>query len=1054
MIVHLYRNVRLLLLALILIGVWGLSSFATLPRLEDPELISRNAVVTTLLPGASAERVEALITENIEREITDIEEIVTYESTSRAGTSILEIELAERVTASEVDTIWSRVRDNLGDAAVAFPGGTTDPELEEVEVKAYALVLALTWEQDEAPSYAILRRLASTLKDRLDALPGTESVDLFGEPDEEVVVEVDPWQLTSLGLSTDALARQLAQTDVKQSAGQLRGPQDLLLEVSGELDSLARLAQTPIRLRDSGQAVTLGEVAQIRKGTVEPLREAAIASGRPAIALGVFVRSDYRLDQWTQQVQPVLDAFRSQLSEGLALRVLFDQTRYVTTRLNGLIFNLLLGGALVFAVTLVMMGWQSAVIVGTALPLSLLIVFGLMGLLGIPLHQMSITGLIVALGILIDTAIVMVDEVRHRLRPVVSKGPAADGQRVAGPAAAEVAISQSVQHLAVPLLSSTITTVLAFMPIALLPGSVGEFVGTIGVGVILAVSASFALSITVIPVLAAHLDRGWQRRLERRSRRSSLTVAWWRDGISIPAIARGYRALLRQMLQRPLWGIALALLLPAAGFLQAPFLDQQFFPASDRDQVQIELELSASTSLEETQAVAKQMRDRLLTQGAVADVHWFVGTSAPRFYYNLTGGRDNEANYAQAMVQLTQRSSAPLVQQLQRDIDDAFPTTRAVVRQLEQGPPFDAPIEVRLYGPEVDRLRAIGEGVRSQLVAIPSVTHTRASLNEVRPQVQFALDETAARRAGLDYVTVARQLDQTLEGVQGGSLLEETEELPVRVRVLGGDQPVSNYRASLKDIASLPLISASEASPEGNASANAWVSLDALGDVALTAEPAKITHYNGQRVNVIQGFLEAGTLPATALSQFQRQLQLDLPPGYSLGFGGEAEERSSAVGNLVSTVGVLAVLTVATLVLSLGSFRLALLIGGVAIAAFGLGLFSVALFGYPFGFNPIIGTIGLIGVAINDSIVVLSALNADPGARRGDRAAAQRVVLRSTRHVLATTLTTMVGFVPLLLDGGEFWPPLAVAIAGGVAGATLLALFFIPSAYLWVGQRR
>ncbi|HHP7245033.1 MAG TPA: efflux RND transporter permease subunit [Elainellaceae cyanobacterium] len=1013
-----YRNTRLLILILILIMVWGIASFHTLPRLEDPELVSRNATVTTFLPGADSERIEALVTEKIEDEIAEIEEILTYESTSRGGVSVIEIELSEQVTDAEVSSIWSRVRDKLDDAALEFPIGATDPELEEVEVKAYALVIALTWERDDAPNYTILRRLAASLKDRLDALPGTESVDQFGEPNEEIVVQVDPARLAGLGLSPQTLSLQLVQTDAKTAAGQLRGPtNDVPLEIDSELDSLNRLARTPIQFGDRGQFVVLGDIAQIEKGAFEPLQEMAIASGKPAVALGVFVQSNYRLDQWAQQAQPILEEVRNQLSDGLTLHILFDQTQYVTTRLNTLILNLLLGAALVFGVTLVMMGWQSSVIVSTALPLSLLMVLGLMGLLGIPLHQISITGLIVALGILIDTAIVMVDEVRHHLTHGIPP---------------EGAINRSVQHLAIPLLSSTITTVLAFMPIALLPGSVGEFVGTIGLNVILAVSCSLLLSITVVPALAAHLFEGWAHRQSSRGRPIS-TTSWWRDGITFPAIARLYERVLNQIIYRPLMSIALALMLPLLGFLQAPFLEQQFFPASDRDQLQIELELSPSASIQQTQDTVKVIRDRLLQNEQVEEIHWFVGTNAPRFYYNLTGGRENEANYAQALVQLNQLSSAETTRTLQAQIDSDFPGVRAIVRQLEQGPPFDAPIEVRIAGQDLTQLQDLGERVREQLVQIDAVTHTRASLNETLPQLKLVLNENAARLTGLDNEAIAQQLDQTLEGIRGGSILEETEELPVRVRIAD--------RSNLDQIAALPLISEST---------DTWIPLSTLGSLTLEPETAKITHYNGQRVNTIQGFIQAGVLPATVLSQLQTQFQsnpIPLPPDYNLAFGGEAEERANAISNLVSTIGVLTVLIVATLVLSLRSFKLAGLIGVVAIASFGLGLLSVALFGYPFGFNPIIGIVGLIGVAINDSIVVMSALHEHPNARMGHPEAICAVVSQSTRHVLTTTFTTMIGFVPLLLDGGEFWPPLAVAIAGGVGGATLLTLLFVPAAY-------
>ncbi|NEO97129.1 MAG: efflux RND transporter permease subunit [Symploca sp. SIO2E9] len=1030
-----YRNFRLLILTVIIIVVWGLSSYQALPRLEDPELVSRLALVKTFFPGASAERVEALVTEKIEQELSEIEEIDTYKSTSRTGSSIIEIELLNRVTADEVDPIWSRIRDKLSDAKVEFPAGTTEPELDEIEVKAYSLITALTWEQDDPPNYAILLRSAELLEDQLRILKGTEKTEIFGDPEEEIVVEINPAELVTLGLTAQDLSQQIQQSDSKTAAGQLRGTDsDLLIEVDQELDSLDRVRRIPISFGNGSQFTNLGDIALVSKGTVEPLSDIAIISGHPAVTVGVFVESDYRLDQWAKQAHQVLKQFQEQLPSGLELKVVFDQSNYVEARLNKLIINLLFGALLVFGVTFLMMGWQSALIVGSALPLSILMVFGCMKLMGIPLHQMSVTGLIVALGILIDTAIVMVDEVQKHLKQGLKP---------------EAAINKSVRYLAVPLLSSTITTILAFMPIALLPGSVGEFVGTIGLNVILAVSCSLFLSLTVIPALTARLHKYWQRRVARpssnRSLRKPSSRPWWETGLSIPLLSSLYSSSVKLTTARPILGILFALTLPVAGFIGALNLELQFFPFADRDQLQIELELPSSASISQTQYFVKNIREQVISHPEVKDVHWFVGQNAPRFYYNLTGGRENESNYAQALVQLNSLSSSSLTRQLQAEMDETFPSARVVVRQFEQGPPFEAPVEMRIYGSDSKRLQELGERARALLVNVANVTHTRASLSEVLPQLGLRVDEEKARLAGLNNASIAQQLDTTLEGTVGGSILESTEELPVRVRLSNSD------RGDLDQITSLDLLPVSPNLGSSSNSPTNLIPLSALGEVELKPEQAKITRYNGQRVNTLQAFITTGVLPSKVLSDFKQQLDssgFQLPQGYSFEFGGEAQERAQALGGLTSAAGVLVVLTVATLVLSLSSFKLAGLIGVVAIASFGLGLFSVNFFGYPFGFNPIIGTIGLIGVAINDSIVVLSALLEDPEARRGNRKAVRSVVMHSTRHVLTTTLTTMIGFVPLLLDGGGFWPPLAVAIAGGVGGATLLALYLIPSAYL------
>ncbi len=543
-----------------------------------------------------------------------------------------------------------------------------------------------------------------------------------------------------------------------------------------------------------------------------------------------------------------------------------------------------------------------------------------------------------------------------------------------------------------------------------------------------------------MPTLAAKLSKPTESvgTLRETPRRKS----WWQTGISIPILTRWYSKSIKWTTARPLLGICLALLLPLTGFIQAGSLAQQFFPAADRDQLQIQLELPAATSIAQTQAISKQVRDRLLDFDQITDVHWFIGRSVPRFYYNVLTSREQESNYAQGIVQLKNLATSDLAKELQTELDSGFPSARIIVRQLEQGPPFDAPIEMRIYGSDLDQLQQLGEQARSLLLGVQDITHTRASLAEVRPQLELQVDEEEVRLAGLDRRAIAQQLESSLEGSSGGSIVESTEELPVKVRLLAAN------RSRLNDLTSLDLLS----SQNNSGDAVQGVPLSSLGKVTLKPELANITRYNGQRVNTIQGFLTPGVLPDKALSDFKQQLtdanwQAN---GYQYEFGGEAEQKSNALGGLVSTVGVIAVLMIATLVLSLGSFRLAAVIGVVAIASFGLGLFSIWLFGYPFGFNPIIGTVGLIGVAINDSIVVLAAIQQHPVAKTGNKSAIREVVFRSTRHVIATTLTTAVGFVPLLLGGGEFWPPLAMAIAGGVIGATLLALYLIPAAYIIV----
>ena len=590
------------------------------------------------------------------------------------------------------------------------------------------MIVGLTWELDEPINYSILRRVAEGLEAELRNLSGTDSVELFGEPDEEIQVEISQADLLKLGISAQGLSQQIAASDAKVSTGELQsGSTELLFEVDSALDSLERIRTIPIRVGVDGQIAQLGDIAQVAKGVQTPVSDLALIEGKPAVIVAATVESDYRVDQWATQARKVLKDFESEMSDGLGISIVLDQSRYVQQRLNGVIGNLILSSILVIGISLVVLGWRSALIVGLALPLSTLMVFGSMKMLGIPLHQMSVTGLIIALGLLIDNAIVVVDEVRVQLQ---------DGSH---PAAA---VGETVKHLAVPLLASTLTTVLAFVPIATSPGGTGEFIGTIGSTVILALLSSLTLSLTVIAALAGLVYR-WR---PLRSQSQHWTVGGW----SNQQLSRLYEGSLRTVFRRPILGVLVAMVLPVVGFIQFASLPQQFFPPTNRDQFQIEVERPASSAIATTRTQTLAIRELIQQHPEVKDVQWFLGENAPSFFYNVVGSRRNAAEYAQGIVQLDSTDNLrETIRTLQTDLDAAFPDAQILVKQLEQGPPFDAPIEVSLYGPDLEQLRTLGDQLRLTLSQLNEVTHTRATLTELSPKLALEVNEVAARRVGL-----------------------------------------------------------------------------------------------------------------------------------------------------------------------------------------------------------------------------------------------------------------------------------------------------------------
>ncbi len=1013
-----YRNPRLLILTVVLAVASGVTALNLLPRTEDPKLTPRFATIRTTMPGATAERVESLVSQKIEDELRSFEELKILESTSRAGISVTRLELQDEIT--EVDEVWSRIRDSLDD--VELPAAASRPDFDDDENDAYTLVAGLRWIGENPPSAPLMRRFGEALEDVLRNAPGTEYTKRFGEPTEEIVVEVQSTRLAALGMSVASLAQELRQTDTKIPAGRLEGARvSAPLEVEGDADTVQQLGEMLVVRGADGRAVRLADIAEIRRGMQTPPSELVRSDGLPAIAVAARAVGTVRTDRWAERVRKDLDGFATTLPPSLDLKILFDQSGYVESRFSGLWNNLTLGTLLVFLVTLLFMGWRASLLVGTALPLTALLVFGLMRAFELPLHQMSLTGLIIALGLLIDNAIIAVDEVRERLGEGQDKGRA---------------VREAVRHLAIPLLGSTLTTILAFLPIALMPGPAGEFVGPISMTVILALLSSLFLSLTVVAALTARLG-GTGRDHQR----------WFSRGLRVSWITRVFAAALGFALRRPWTGVAFAFFLPLFGFAVFSQLREQFFPPADRDQFQIQMTLPRQATIAETQKAVEQADALLAAHGEISEVHWFLGNSAPAFYYNMMNGQDASPYFAQAMVRMESAEvGRRIIRQVQRELDATIPEAQTLVLQLEQGPPFEAPIELRLLGPDLERLHRLGEEAREILAAGVDVTHTRATLTHGQPKLFLDLDEDETREVDRRHVEIARELQAALDGANGGSIMEETEELPVRVRLKRSN------RDRIAAIESLDLVGIDASGLPVNVPATT------LGKLEVVPEWASIPHRNGERVVTVQGFLTAGVLPSGELEAFRQRLEergFAVPAGYRMEFGGESSERDDAVGKLMASVGLLAILMGATLVLTFQSFRMAGLIGVVAILSLGLGVLSLWVMDDPFGFTAIIGCMGLVGLAVNDSIVVLAALQSSERARAGDRNAVRDIVLRSTRHILTTTVTTVAGFLPLLLSGGEFWPPLAVAISGGVLGATLLALVLVPCGFVMLrGWRR
>ncbi|MFT4614870.1 MAG: multidrug efflux pump, partial [Bacteroidia bacterium] len=1010
MIGALVQNGRLMSLLIALLIVAGSGALFTLPVAEDPTMVSRHAMVLTSFPGARAERVEALVTAKLELKLRELPEIDEINSQSGNGMSSISIGLASEVTDTE--PLWSEVRDLISEVQSELPQGALPSRFLGDRGYAYTLLVALRPAPGHQLQRPILQRFARELQSVVRTYPGTELVEIDGEVVEEILVEVDTAKAAAAGQTAITIAESLRQFDTKGAAGLLENSRGRLqVEITGDLDSIERVARVPISSPGQAQVLRVGDIASVSRVVRTPDTEKSLRLGTEQVIVSVRMHPDQRIGSWQKGVMAELAVFETALPGNVEMEVIFDQLTYTEQRMSHLTSNIAIGFVLITLILLVTLGWRSALLVSAALPLMCLFTFFVMRLMDVPINQMSVTGLVVALGITVDNAIVMVDDIAQRRRQGLASLEAVQG---------------AVGHLWLPLFGSTATTILAFLPIVLQAGAGGEFVGPLAACVIFALAGSYLLSHTLVAALAGKVISGQPR------------GGWWRDGVEIPALAHRFDTSLRFALANPRKVILLVLVLPVLGFYGIRGVPEQFFPPVDRDMFTVEVALPTRASFAATENLVRKIDKVMLEQEGLESVDWFIGKSAAPFYYNLIERRFNTQNYAQAMVKArdylyTER----LVSALEKILPERFPEAHIKVKKLEQGPPVENPLELRLYGPDLAVLEGLGNQMRLLLSELPDIVSTTASLGDTMPSVRVSLREEILSGAGTPPAAFSSDIRASLDGLLAGSILEATEEVPVRVRLSQVQRSTSN------DLKSLNVMFGQE---QGNTT-----SLQAIADFDMAPSLVSIPHFNGRRVNTIGASPRNGVLADTVQKNFLRLLQernVELPSGYTMELAGEMAERGESIGHLASSIPLIVVLLIVVLVLSFDSWRLCALILFTAALSVGLGMLSLVFSGYAFGFQVIIALLGLMGLAINGAIVILAEMRSSPAALAGEADAIVASVMHCTRHISSTTITTIAGFMPLLVGGGLFWPPFAATIVGGTAMVTVLSFYLVPCAFL------
>jgi multidrug efflux pump subunit AcrB len=1004
---------RLFLLAMLFIIAGGLLSYDSLPRQENPQLAERWGDITAVLPGATPQRVEAQIADVLETQLREIDEIKTIESNSLTGIARVGIEFKEAIGTGETDEVWAKIQDKLNESTALIPPGTS-VRLSHSGPPT-TLLFALQWQVGGDPQPVILSRLANQLKRKLANIVNSEQALVFGDTKEEIFVGADLDLLTDAGMNIQSIATAIERYDSKSAIGNIVGQgSEFRIKAQDNITLVNDLRKLPLKTLDGYQIIRLEDVATVKKLPVDPPVEIVSYNGKPSVFVDVRGKFSQRTDLYSEAVLRVADTFKAGLPDEIGLELIYNESDYVEEKFSFLMQSILLATFIVLFLSYLLLGPRSAVIVSAVVPLTILLVLIGCTVLDVPLHQTSVTGIILSLGLLIDNSIIVVEDYRYRKSlNLVNRQ----------------AIYASIRHLSLPLLAATVTTGLAFMPMAAGKGASPEFVGDMAITIILAVTSSLFLALTVVPVLLKTMEDSNFLNLNKSEN----------IGFSHAGMRAKYRACLAWAFFKPRRALALSLTLPILGFVSVGFLDTDFFPNQGKNFFRVDVELDANASIYATNKRVSSIRDQVLLEDYIETDMWWVGRRLPRLLYNVIGGSSGEGadNLATGVFFTSsyremESSLTDLAKRLEKDHADV----RVRVSKFTSGPPVEFPVVIAIFGEDNQVLKSLGEELKAILAKSPEVSDVFADQSASVTGLQVTFDEVNLAFSSKSSKEIIDEISSSTRGLYVGSMLDGNKEIPIRIKNKNSESSEINQAAFI------PINSA-----EG------FDYVESFSDISYTSEINQINRYQGSRNNAVKASVYPGTLGSNVLTDVADELKAfedSLPTGYSLRQFGESDERAESFGQIFSSFFFFMGLIVVALVVILNSFRQAGVILFVGTLCIGLGFLGMFVGSQNFGFIGLVGIVGLAGLAINDSIVVLSHLNEDAGAGQISKDTLIETIIRSTRHILTTSVTTMGGLLPLLFD--KFFESLAWAMCFGVMGSALLALLLIPSMFCYLGK--
>ena len=994
------------LIWLLVVGVvlWGVFTYQTISRREDPEIKISVALVITVWPGKGAEDIERLVTSKLEDQIEKLTSLEELRSTTRENVSLIFVDI--RYDA-DPGIEWQKLR-NLIDAARAdMPGGIWDPMI----VDDFGDVTAMVWSlSSDTAAPRELKQWAERFKGRLQQLDSVGKVNLLGEQEEAIYIEGPLDSFTTYGFSPLVASKILDYQNVNLPAGYLRTPErNLRLDVSGGFELLEQIREAVIDVsRDTGHPLKVRDVFSVRRAYKEPSDSKVLSDGRPAIGLDVRMQRGHNVVAMGEEVKAVAAEIRGLLPPHVTLKLLHDQPREVDSFINDFMSNLYQGLLIVVVVMFLAMGLRSTLIVAISLPLSIVATIALMPSFGVSLEQVAIASFIIALGMLVDNAIIIVDNV-HR--------------RIEGGEPPEIAASEGSHELLKPVLSGTLATVFAFLPLRLLSDEMGEYVRALPVVITISMLASFVLAMTVTPVLAA----------------SFLRVKHKPGGTGPGLAARAYARVMRAgMTLRYL--VVLGALAGLGGAISLmPAVGMSFFPEVDRDQFTVDVWLPEGSSLTRTERAVRQIEDILDEQPEILGWMTYVGEGGPRFHITVVP-QFNVLNYARFMVLTRDKDETrALVDRLNHRLRREITGARVSARNILLGKPVEAPIAVKIAGPDLEVMRELSSRVQRILRETPGTDMVRDNLGQEVRSLKIKVDAESASMVGVSNTEVALALLTHYEGLPVTDFRAEDDKIGVYLRASEDERQSAT---SLEEL-SVP-----------SQTTGAKVPLTSFAEVIPEWAPGVI-HRVGNRRTVTVLSDVSGRLASQVLTEAWPRIEaLELPPGYAVRSEGEQKEREKVFGELTVIFALIigALLLMLTIQFNAIKQALAILVS-VPLAIIGavLGLYWS---GNSFSFMAFLGVISLAGMVIKNAVVWVEFVDRALADGHDLAAAIIDAGIKRFRPIILTAATTIGGLIPLALFGGVLWEGMAWAMIVGLALATVLTLFVIPVIYFMLFKRR